>query len=52
VFTGNAIRDTRKAGERKQTVGVLIEEKVGAIELDDNSIEAGTQVEDRRKNKP
>jgi hypothetical protein len=52
VFTGNVIRDTRKAGERKQIVGVLIEEKVGAIELDNNSIEAGTQVEDRRKAKP
>jgi hypothetical protein len=52
VFTGNVIRDTRKAGERKQTVGVLIEEKVGAIELDNNSIEAGTKVEDRRKAKP
>lgn len=48
VFTGNVIRDTRKAGERKQTVGMLIEEKVGAIELDNNSIEAGTKVDDRR----
>jgi hypothetical protein len=51
VFTGNVIRDTRNAGERKQTVGVLIEEKVGAIELDNNSIDAGTKVEDRRKAK-
>ena len=52
VFTGNVIRDTRKEGERKQTVGVLIEEKAGAVLLDKNSIEASTKVDDRRRAKP
>jgi len=51
-FTGNVIRDTRQGSERKQTVGVLIEEKAGAVALDKNEIEAGTKVDDRRKVKP
>ena len=51
-FTGNVIRDTRQGSERKQTVGVLIEEEAGAIVLDKNEIEAGTAVDDRRKAKP
>jgi hypothetical protein len=48
-FTGNVIRETRKEGERKQTVGVLIEEKAGAVILEDNVIEAKTKIDDRRK---
>lgn len=48
-FTGNTIRETRTGEQRKQTVGVLIEEKAGAVELENNSIEAGTKVDDRRK---
>lgn len=51
-FTGNIIRDTRQGSERKQTVGVVIEEKAGAVELNNNTIEAATRVEDRRKAKP
>ncbi|MBX9579228.1 MAG: right-handed parallel beta-helix repeat-containing protein [Gemmataceae bacterium] len=51
VFTGNVIRDTRKVGERKQTVGVRIDETAGSVELDNNVIEAGTPVDDRRKAK-
>lgn len=51
VFTGNVIRDTRKSGQQKQTVGVLIEKEAGAVVLDNNSVEAGTKVEDRRKTK-
>ncbi len=51
VFTKNIIRDTRSGGARKQVVGVLIEENAGAITLNDNSIDAGTKVEDRRKAK-
>jgi len=51
-FTGNTIRDTRKGSERKQTVGVLIEERVGTVALENNSIEAKTKIEDRRKPKP
>jgi parallel beta-helix repeat protein len=48
-FTGNVIRDTRKEGERQQTVGVLIEETAGAVVLKNNAIEASTKVDDRRK---
>ncbi len=51
-FTGNIIRDTRQGIERKQSVGILIEEKTGAVELKDNTIEAATAVDDRRKPKP
>jgi len=48
-FTGNVIRDTRSEGERKQKVGVLIEEAAGAVALDNNTIDAKTKIEDRRK---
>ena len=51
-FTGNIIRDTRQGTERKQSVGILIEEKSGTVELKDNTIEAATAVDDRRKVKP
>ncbi|MEK6258329.1 MAG: right-handed parallel beta-helix repeat-containing protein [Planctomycetota bacterium] len=51
VFTGNVIRDTRPEGGRKQTVGVLIEEEAGAVVLDNNSVKADTNVDDRRKAK-
>ena len=48
-FTGNVIRDTRSENDRKQKVGVLIEEEAGAVALDNNVIEAKTKIEDRRK---
>ncbi len=48
TFSGNVIRDTRKAGDRKQTVGVRIDERAGAITLEKNAIEAETSVDDRR----
>jgi parallel beta-helix repeat protein len=51
-FANNVIRETRKGDERKQTVGVLIEEKAGAIVLENNSIDATTKVDDRRQAKP
>jgi parallel beta-helix repeat protein len=51
-FTGNVIRDTREGSERKQTTGILIEEKAGAVALDKNEIEATTEIDDRRKAKP
>jgi Right handed beta helix region len=49
TFTGNIIRETRQGTERKQTVGVVIEEKVGAVALENNAIEAATTVDDRRR---
>lgn len=49
IFRENVIRDTRSAGERKQTVGVLIEEQVGSVALQDNRIDASVNVKDLRK---
>jgi hypothetical protein len=48
VFERNVIRDARPAGERTQTVGIIIEETVGEVTLTENTIEAATPVEDRR----
>jgi hypothetical protein len=49
VIRDNIIRDTRPAEGRKQTVGIRIDETVGAVLLEGNQIEAATAVEDRRK---
>jgi hypothetical protein len=48
VFQGNQIRDTRDGDARTQTVGVLIEENVGPLELDRRDIEAARPIQDRR----
>ena len=48
VFEGNTIRDTREGARKTQTIGVLIEGKVGSVRLDRNAIDAGVPVEDRR----
>ena len=48
VFEHNVIRDTRPEGARTQKVGILIEERVGALTLVDNTIEAETPIVDRR----
>jgi len=48
VLTGNIIRDTRPAGERRQTTGIALEEKVGQVEIKDNTIEAATPIRDHR----
>jgi parallel beta-helix repeat protein len=48
VFEGNVIRDTRSESDRTQTVGILVEEQVGPIQIGSNRIEAGTAVDDRR----
>jgi parallel beta-helix repeat protein len=49
VFKNNVIRDTRSPNERKQSVGIRIEEQAGEVVLDGNEIDAPTKVEDRRK---
>ena len=51
VFKNNTIRDTRPKGSQTQTVGILIEEQVGKIILEDNKIEAKTRLDDRRPSK-
>ena len=48
VFEGNTIRDARDGKSKTQTVGVLIEGRVGSVRLEHNAIEAGVPVEDRR----
>ena len=52
VFKNNIIRDTRTPAERKQAVGIRIDEQAGEVVLEDNRIEARTQVEDQRKARP
>lgn len=51
VFRKNKIRDTRDAGSQTQTTGILIEEQVGQVILEDNTIEARTQIVDKRARK-
>jgi polygalacturonase len=52
VFRNNIIRDTRPPEARRQAVGIRIEEPAGEVILQDNQIEAATQVEDKRKADP
>ena len=49
VFEDNAIRDSRERSQKMQTVGILIEERVGSVRLERNQIETGVPIEDRRK---
>lgn len=51
VFKDNVIRDTRADGSQTQTVGVLVEERVGQVTLDGNQIQAETELVDRREKK-
>jgi len=49
VLKNNTIRDTRLGDARKQTVGIQIEEKVGNVRLEDNTLVGQTTIDDRRK---
>ncbi len=49
VFKNNIIRDTRPGGSQKQTIGISIEDPVGEVVLDHNTIETKIPVQDRRK---
>lgn len=49
VLMGNLIRDTRPSETRHQVIGILIEEEVGPVSLEDNSIEARIPIKDQRK---
>jgi len=51
VFKNNTIRDTRPEELQTQTVGILIEDKVGKVVLDGNTIEAKTPIDDKRPQK-
>jgi polygalacturonase len=49
VFRNNIIRDTRPAEQRKQSVGIRIEEGAGEVTLEGNQIQAETKIDDQRK---
>ncbi|MBU6398958.1 MAG: right-handed parallel beta-helix repeat-containing protein [Verrucomicrobia bacterium] len=49
VFKDNIIRDTRPAGQQRQTIGIRIEADAGPVDLEGNSIQAQTQIEDQRR---
>ncbi len=49
VLKNNTLRDTRPAGERKQTVGIRLEEKVGRATIEGNQIEAPKPIDDQRQ---
>jgi hypothetical protein len=51
TFVNNTIRDTRPDGSQTQTVGIRIEDKVGEVVLDGNTIEAKAKIEDRRSSR-
>jgi Periplasmic copper-binding protein (NosD) len=48
VFEKNVIRDTRSSSRQTQTVGILVEDRVGPVQLGSNQIEASQAVDDRR----
>ncbi len=49
IFKDNVIRDTRAVGERKQTIGIRLDEKVGPVTLEGNKIEAAKVLADERQ---
>jgi hypothetical protein len=49
VLKGNTIRDTRAGDQRRQTTGIQLEENVGAVQLEGNTIEAPMPIHDARK---
>jgi len=49
VFRNNIIRDTRSGADRKQNVGIRIEELAGPVNLEGNQIDAPTPIQDQRQ---
>jgi len=49
IFRNNVIRDTRPTAEQRQTIGIQLGEKVGAVTLDQNQISAKQEVADGRR---
>jgi hypothetical protein len=47
-FERNTLRDTRSGDKQTQTTGVLLEEQVGDVQLEENRIEAAEPLVDRR----
>jgi len=48
TFVRNTIRDTRQGGGDSPDAGILIEERVGNVNLQDNVIQTKVQIEDKR----
>ena len=48
VFRDNIIRDTRPPKDRKQLVGIRIEQDAGEVTLEGNKIDAKTKLQDER----
>ena len=51
IFRNNVIRDTRPGESQTQTVGIRIEEQVGQVILEGNTIEAKLKIDDQRGEK-
>ncbi|MGD0536787.1 MAG: right-handed parallel beta-helix repeat-containing protein [Verrucomicrobiota bacterium] len=51
VLQNNRIRDTRPPASRKQTIGIQLDSTVGAVILQENTIEAAVPVQDQRTSK-
>ncbi len=49
IFKNNIIRDTRVESERKQTVGIRLDQKVGVVTMEGNRVEAAKLFADERK---
>jgi hypothetical protein len=49
IFEDNVVRDTRAGSSQTQTVGILVEDRVGALKVGTNRIEASTVIDDRRR---
>jgi parallel beta-helix repeat protein len=48
IIEDNVIRDTRTGSRQTQTVGVLVESRVGPVSIRTNRIDATSAIEDRR----
>jgi hypothetical protein len=48
VLERNVIRDTRPGDQRRQVIGIRLEEKAGPVKLTDNQIKAPTPVKEER----
>ncbi len=48
TFVNNTIRDTRADGPDKPTIGILIEEHVGPVHFQNNTIQTEQPIEDKR----
>ena len=48
IFERNIIRDTRPADQKRQIIGIKVEEKAGPLKLNENRIEAATRVKEGR----